>query len=214
MRRSARSKLVDSREMNTNQTNDHKERVRSIFAPELQQMASARLKQIVINAFAAVVDPLFWSTPSSTSGKYHPPDERMPGGLVLHTRRVVRLAVEGVDRYILQVHPWYLQAKEIVIAAALLHDIKKPGCRQDHGEVAALELWSVFEKELERVDPAFRDELRQILQTITAAVFWHMAQWSTASKFLPEPQFAMAEMIVQEADYYASREMVRVDLEG
>lgn len=63
---------------------------------------------------------VFWSIPASFSGKYHPPDEHVEGGNVLHTQRVVRavkflaMSQERADFEV-----------DLMIAAALLHDITK-----------------------------------------------------------------------------------------
>ena len=62
----------------------------------------------------------FWTIPASFSGRYHPPDERGVGGNVLHTKRVVRVAEilsESQDRSPAEF--------DVLIAAALLHDITK-----------------------------------------------------------------------------------------
>lgn len=63
---------------------------------------------------------IFWSIPSSFSGKYHPQDEHGPGGNVLHTKRVVRVADILSESYALSD-----DEKNVVIAACLLHDVTK-----------------------------------------------------------------------------------------
>ena len=56
--------------------------------------------------------------PASTSGKYHPPEERGPGGMVLHIRRMCNLAIQ-IDRHLgLTVYE-----KDLLIAGCILHDI-------------------------------------------------------------------------------------------
>ena len=62
----------------------------------------------------------FWEIPSSFSGRYHPPDEHGPGGNVLHTKRVVRVAEVISDSYALSI-----EERDLIIAACLLHDITK-----------------------------------------------------------------------------------------
>lgn len=62
----------------------------------------------------------FWHTPSSKSGKYHPPDEHGEGGNVLHTKRVVRLVAHMSDA---QEREFF--ERDIAISAAILHDITK-----------------------------------------------------------------------------------------
>lgn len=67
----------------------------------------------------------FWDIPSSFSGKYHPNDERAPGGNVLHTKRVVRIASVMSESYNLSI-----EERDVVIAAAIIHDVckgHKPG---------------------------------------------------------------------------------------
>lgn len=65
--------------------------------------------------------PAFWKAPACRTEGLHPPDEEKPGGLVLHTKRVVRVAVllsmsvEGESQVDF----------DCLIAAAILHDISK-----------------------------------------------------------------------------------------
>lgn len=63
---------------------------------------------------------IFWGIPSSFSGKYHPPDEHDSGGNVLHTKRVVRVAMTIADSYSVTE-----EERDMVIAACLLHDTTK-----------------------------------------------------------------------------------------
>jgi 23S rRNA maturation-related 3'-5' exoribonuclease YhaM len=63
---------------------------------------------------------IFWDIPSSFSEKYHPYDEHNLAGNVLHTKRVVRIAQILGESYSLAQEEF-----DIIIAAALLHDITK-----------------------------------------------------------------------------------------
>lgn len=63
---------------------------------------------------------LFWEIPASFSGKYHPQDERSTGGNAIHTKRVVKIANTIAESYSLSI-----EEKDILIAAALIHDISK-----------------------------------------------------------------------------------------
>lgn len=58
----------------------------------------------------------FWICPSSNE-KYHPVDERSEGGLVLHTRRVIRMCLHFSEMYGLN-----LWQTDVLICAAILHD--------------------------------------------------------------------------------------------
>lgn len=76
--------------------------------------------RLFVRAMLLAADDLFWSGPSSASGKFHPPDERGECGNVLHTKRVVRTAdimCASQERSVLE--------RDIVLAACILHDITK-----------------------------------------------------------------------------------------
>jgi 23S rRNA maturation-related 3'-5' exoribonuclease YhaM len=62
----------------------------------------------------------FWTMPVSTLPDIHPPDEYAEGGLVLHTKRVVRAAA-----LIAEVQLRIQEDIDVLVAAALLHDIVK-----------------------------------------------------------------------------------------
>ena len=63
---------------------------------------------------------IFWDVPSSISPLFNPPDEQGPHGLVLHTKRVVR--VVGI---LAESHSFTQEDKDLLYAAAILHDLTK-----------------------------------------------------------------------------------------
>jgi HD superfamily phosphohydrolase YqeK len=68
----------------------------------------------------------FWQASSTIVESAHPPDEYFAGGLVLHTKRVVRTAIMIANTFECQPAEF-----DILIAAALLHDITKAVWRDD-----------------------------------------------------------------------------------
>ena len=56
--------------------------------------------------------------PASTSGKYHPPDERGPGGEVRHIRKVIWFIEHSGREF-----PLTEEELDILLAAGILHDI-------------------------------------------------------------------------------------------
>lgn len=62
----------------------------------------------------------FWTAPADVEEGLHPSDEYVTGGMVVHTRRVVRAAQILSECYGLDDEEY-----DMVIAAALLHDITK-----------------------------------------------------------------------------------------
>lgn len=65
--------------------------------------------------------PHFWYRPASSTGKYHAKEENEPGGLVLHTKRVYKVACILCDAWIPTPNV------DVVRSACLLHDICKYG---------------------------------------------------------------------------------------
>lgn len=158
----------------------------------------------------AAAPAAFRHAAASTTGKHHSGDECEPGGLVLHTRRVYRVAEHLLRMYgIGQQAPMY----SICLAAALLHDCCKvmsegEHSRFDHPLLAA---------ELVRQQAAtMATPLRaHILADLCAAIESHMGRWRTSHHapgiILPEPASATA-WLVHQADYIASRGDIRVEV--
>ena len=64
----------------------------------------------------------FLQWPASSSGKYHPPDEIGPMGMVIHVKRCVRVAPDIARMYSLD-----NLGQNILISACLVHDLYKQG---------------------------------------------------------------------------------------
>lgn len=152
--------------------------------------------------------PAFWLAPASSTGKYHSGDECAPGGLVLHTRRVYRVA-----EHLLRMQGVQPRAAmySIVLAAALLHDCCKiiaegEHSRFDHPLLAA----ELVRQQAATMAPPLR---AHILADLCAAIESHMGRWRTNHHapgiILPEPASATA-WLVHQADYIASRADISV----
>ena len=154
--------------------------------------------------------PAFWQAPASTSGKYHHADECLQGGLVLHTRRVYRVA-----EHLLRMYGVQPQAAmySICLAAALLHDCCKvmaigEHSRFDHPLLAAELTRHTAELMEYSVSP-------HLLADLCAAIESHMGRWRSSHHapgiLLPEPNSATA-WLVHQADYIASRKDIHVEV--
>ena len=158
----------------------------------------------------AAAPSAFRQAPASTSGKYHSGDECEPGGLVLHTRRVYRVAEHLLRMYgIGQQAPMY----SICLAAALLHDCCKvmalgEHTRFDHPLLAA----ELVRHQAEHLEHPVRPH---ILDDLCDAIAAHMGRWRSSQYapgiLLPEPKSATA-WLVHQADFIASRGDIRVEL--
>jgi hypothetical protein len=137
-----------------------------------------------------------WTMPASSSSKYHAVDECVTGGNVLHTKRVVAMVVMlapayGLDR-------WQL---DIVIAAALIHDILKQGpednmCSKAEYNMHGPNLWLWYEACLGMPDSLDGDILDMASR--------HMGVWSAPSY---RPNDSCSNCLAM-ADYVASRKPI------
>lgn len=151
----------------------------------------------------------FWLAPASSSGRFHPPDERSQGGNVLHTARVMRLVQD-----LCVMHDLDERETSIVMVAALLHDLYKGG----EGALPIGYTWP-----LHQVAPRFL--LSKTLMglfhgriseadfdAIFRAVEAHEGAWSVLPDAREFEYAGIYGQILHTADYIASRPHVRVDL--
>lgn len=144
--------------------------------------------------------PDFFKAPSSSSGKYHPPDEINPGGLAFHSLRDVEMGdilceyfnVKGPER-------------DEILGALLLHDVQKggqpwKGYAPDHGPIASRWLAGVWGQD------TASSHMRELIAN-------HMAQWNydTAKHPCPTPPGDLDNQIVSYADYLGSLDDVMVE---
>lgn len=146
----------------------------------------------------------FWTCACSASNKYHPPENQVDGGLIIHSRKMVQIAV-SLFRFF-RVKNEVTKSK--IIAAVILHDICKRGIdwkvrfARDHGPKAAEWLYGLCTAE----EKGSKD-----IKFVISLVRDHMAVWN-----YPEPTPALkkneilknsniAHLIVQLSDYWSSR---------
>lgn len=130
------------------------------------------------------VPEYFWEKPSSSSGKYHPSDERGKFGLVLHTCRVVKL----VDDLCVSAQITGSERDDLIIAA-ILHDAFKYDIPP--GNLHTVKLHCIIPGEQLHLS----DRINQLIRT-------HDGRWG-----IPE-EWAVADehqKLLHYADYIASR---------
>lgn len=174
----------------------------------LAEFNNERMEAFVREALEKAPDG-FWLSPSSSSGKYHPPfDQVIPGGLVNHMLVVLYFVERGIQRYPeftdkhSRPYPTWL---DLARAAAMVHDIAKSGIPwgehtvSNHGHVAALFLEGL---------PTFQKLGLSEQDTVSRGVKWHMGRWERG--YYDGQTFAIFELLIQEADYYSTQKRVRV----
>jgi HD superfamily phosphohydrolase YqeK len=157
----------------------------------------------------------FWEIPSSFSGRYHPPDEHGPGGNVLHTKRVVRVAEVISDSYALSV-----EEKDLIIAACLLHDVTKGIPSEEDGmfQYDPMHPYTVnkFVSDCIRHDKEYANDSHsstlfiseENVQSILRLVRCHLGPWSPVPETYP---ITYMDYIVHLADNIASKVHVIIE---
>lgn len=157
----------------------------------------------------------FWLAPASSSGKYHPEDERGPGGTALHTARVIRMAVD-----LAHMDDLSLEDRSDLVVAALLHDMWKGG----EGDEPLPHTWKLHqlaprayvppifdEWAKEHLGPYDRDAGRKRIDRILRAVEAHEGRWSILPSARKDLSYGgHIGRLLHIADYLASRSHITV----
>ena len=177
---------------------DHAEVVLD-FLGRIKKIKTIEIRKFVYEALAKVSDD-FWTAPTSSSGRYHPPESNVePTGLLVHIVKALEIAdglfsYYGVTRQI---------SKDIVNAALLLHDCYKGGPTEKwdsmdpaHGKYA-----TQFFKDIE-LDEYIKAEILECIDT-------HMSRWarplkSSMAGYTP----TKLQRIVSLSDFIASRKKI------
>lgn len=169
------------------------------FQRELSYIADNKLKE-----FAKIIlenaDDYFFTVPASSSGKYHPDFARGNGGLVRHTRAVTYFLNELI-RPNIEFKDITRREGDLLIIAAIAHDIKKQGNNTGHtvnehpllGAEYVKKMWKEYGKDLLTKDD---------VDYIYAAVRSHMGPWCDV------PPTELPEILLFYADYIASRKEI------
>jgi len=136
----------------------------------------------------------FWIKPSSSTGKYHPREEHLPGGLALHTARAFDVGERISSSMLPNCNP------DIIRVSLLLHDCARYGVDKvpsvhslnNHAELGA-EWVEKIGKEIGLVE-----KYPEILESICKCIWSHMGRWSSP---VPEGNDAL---IVHLADAVAA----------
>lgn len=180
----------------------------AMFSKEIGGITDEGLRNLATEIIACA-DDYFFTIPASSSGKNHPPFALGEGGLVRHTKCVVYMVKclcesFNIDEY----------KRDMLIIAALAHDIKKQGdCAEgvghtvhEHPLLAAQYVCDVYFAS----DITILDGVVGIIADLISS---HMGKWGADPKFigdkkpLPLPESDCAK-ILQAADYLASRKEI------
>lgn len=190
------------------------------FFMELELITDNNIRRFVKEVFLKHVPAYYWKIPASASGKYHNADECVDCGLVKHTKRVVKMAIQlmkGLGWFghnSEKIKPEYERYYNIVIAAALLHDTFKGGFegrekKIEEGKIGTDGMHPYYVREALRMKKLGESYMNSLpfFDDIMKAIEGHSGFWSVipGTENLKDSQSPV--FIVYMADYIASRKI-------
>ena len=172
-----------------------------IFKDELSFVFNKDIK----DSLAIMIDMIpdyFFHIPASSTGKYHPTYATGDGGLLRHTKVVVRMAHE-----LFGIYKFPQRTKDLIIMACLLHDTLKKGeveekyTRFDHPILAA----ESVKKNKDKLSLTDED-----IDFVYECISSHMGRFNTSEYsdvILPIPK-TPEQKFVHMCDYLASRKVI------
>jgi hypothetical protein len=170
------------------------EEIKKVYSPKLQEFLRECVKDF---------PEYFWTAPASLE-KYHYPDERVKGGLVLHVRRTCRLT-----ETIVNFHELNMWERDVLLASCILHDSFARGVppvvkgySDPYHPIYPTERFP-FNGYADRfIDKKIYDEIME-------CVISHLGRFSLNQILNSKKKLAT---IFQLIDHVASRDFVRVDV--
>ena len=188
-----------------NKSKKTKEIVKNAFDTEFLLMKNNDIKNFLFELLR-MAPGYFYSAPSSSTGKHHPAYEFTKGGIILHTKAVVYFLMQMLE--LEEYDEFDERQRDLLIAAAILHDVKKHGLNP-HSEYTNFEHPRLAaEFILTYKDCGVIPEKEIVF--IADVVKTHMGQWNTNGKnskyqSLEKPK-TKAQKLIHLCDYLASRE--------
>lgn len=147
--------------------------------------------------------------PSSLGGKYHPPDERGPGGLIKHIKRMVHILHEASPHFGLSE-----DERDILIYCAVMHDLSNIDISEMvDGEIVRdrkmYGKWhGVYSSHIASDDLRGRISI-DTLFTIQGIIRSHTGAWLPNNR---QPSSKL-EIIFSMADFISTRENVMIEVD-
>jgi len=173
------------------------------FAEELNKIFDKKIREFAKLCVIQSPDYFYLDCPSSSSGKYHPLDELGADGVLIHTKKVFTMAYELVRGLACE------GSRDIVLAAAIIHDLRKQGIEKSGHSSSQ--------------HPAFAadlvDEVQQATELLTSdqhttlrnCVGYHYGPWSKDPWNKPMSEYTPEELTLYISDYTVSKRFVQID---
>lgn len=183
-----------------------------LLQDEIEMIKDSRLQKAVKYCISPRQE-LLKIYPASIGGTYHPPEERGPGGLVLHIRRMVYMLSNLANHLgLMEIE------RDILLTCAFLHDISNVDLSSvdNYGKVERNhKMYSAWHGNLSAqiattyLRLAGFEDTDEILLIIQGIIQSHMGHWYPGFR---QPINNNLELIFSVVDYIDTRENVHVEL--
>lgn len=169
---------------------------------EIGKLSDGNIKKFLISCIDRFPD-YFWEAPASNT-KYHQEEERKPGGLVLHVRRLFRLTEDMV-----RLHNLNLWERDILLSACVLHDSFARGIppRTLNYSDPLHPVYVAYSFPFNADADRFIE--RKVYEEIMECVSSHQGPWSPNEMLKSNRKLPV---IFQTIDYIGSREHIKIEL--
>lgn len=180
------------------------------FIKELYYIKNERIRDSA-NTLVNLLPDYFYHIPASSTGKYHPKYALGDGGLLRHTKVVVRLGYELLNNNSIG-YSFTSDEKDLLLLGMMLHDGLKSGkiqekyTRYDHPTLACNFV-------LEHKDKTKLTDAE--VNLLTNAMESHMGEWNkdyNGNEILPKPSNKYQRM-VHMCDFLASKKFLEVEFD-
>lgn len=181
------------------------------FIKELFYIKNPRIRESA-NTLVNLLPEYFYHIPASSTGKYHPKYALGDGGLLRHTKVVVRIGYELLNNNSIG-HSFTSDEKDLMLLGMMLHDGLKSGLvqekytRYDHPLLVAQFV----------IDNQDKTKLTDLeIKLLTNAMESHMGEWNTdynGNEILPKPSNKYQRM-VHMCDFLASKKFIEVEFDS
>ena len=177
------------------------------FKVEISYITSDRYKKCAEELIDLLPD-YFFTVAASSTGKYHPSFSLGDGGLLRHTKALVRIGIELMNNESLG-HKFTNDEKDLLIISMIMHDGLKHGLNESK--------YTVFEHPIIVCDyiKENKDKLslnEEEIKFICKVISSHMGQWNTnpySDVVLPLPKDKY-QRFVHMCDFLASRKFLDI----
>ncbi len=181
------------------------------FKKEIEYIQNDKYKKCAKELIDLLPD-YFFEVAASSTGKYHPSFSLGDGGLLRHTKALVRIGIELMNNESLN-HKFTNDEKDLLIISMIMHDGLKHGLDNNK--------YTVFEHPIIVCD-YIKDNSKKLslnkeeIEFICKVISSHMGQWNTSpysDVVLPLPKDKY-QRFVHMCDFLASRKFLDIKFEN